>query len=71
MTTVNKEQKYVCVRYYKYQKRCDVLKNNLTIEEARDFCENTPTRYGGKKKGYELGYRNFNSFVGFTHMSNL
>lgn len=54
---------YAAVRYYKTQKRKDVLKNNLTLEEAQKFCEESPTR---KKRNGD-----FNSFVGFTKMANL
>jgi len=63
MTNVNKEQVYAAVRYQKSGRCKIILKNNLTIEEARNFCKDSPTRK--KNNGA------FVSFVGFTHMSNL
>lgn len=56
-------QQYAAVRYYKNRKKPSVLKNNLTLEQAQQFCEDSPTR---KKRSGD-----FNSFVGFTNMSNL
>ena len=56
------EPRYAAVRYYRHKNKHKVLKNNLTIEQARAFCEDSPTQ---KVKGL------FNSFVGFTHMANL
>lgn len=58
------DNKYAVLRYWKNKsKKPTILKNNLSLDEARKLCEETPT----KKRG-RFG---FNSFVGFTHMSNL
>ena len=56
------EPRYAAVRYFRKKSERKVLKNNLTIEQARAFCADSPTK---RVKGV------FNSFVGFTHMANL
>lgn len=58
------KEMYAVIRYFKTKKTKQVLKDNLTIDQARKMCEEYPTRK--KKRTGE-----FSSFVGFTKMSNL
>jgi len=60
--TLKMEPRYAAVRYFRKKSERKVLKNNLTIEQARAFCADSPTKAVKGK---------INSFVGFLNMANL
>ena len=64
----NMEENYAVVRYYRHKKKPSVIRYNMTIEKAREFCEEFPTKRSKAKRSL---FGEFNSFVGFTHMNNL